>query len=149
MAAVRAATPSLPFGSDAGPALNSKRKLTSGEEFGRSTLAIFGEPFPARATGAATANTKMIAINTTRLLLSCILRVLLVRQRHDGAVTVDKILPGHRLDVFGRDRGVEIVNLVQRLRRAAQRDIRRKARCDGFRIVHAERKAVFQIRLHR
>src|SRR5712692_4028761 len=112
MAAVRAATPSLPFGSDAGPTLNNKRKLTSGEEFGRSTLAIFGEPFPARATGAATANIKMIAIKTTRLLLSCILRVLLVRQRHDSAVTVDEILAGHRPDVFGGDRGVQIIYLV-------------------------------------
>src|SRR5689334_12215374 len=108
IAAVSAATPSLPFGSEAGPVLNSNLKLTRGEEFGNSTVAIVGETFPARARGASKImivdNTKTIAINITLVLLCCILRILLVRQGHDRAVLVNEVLAGHRLNVFRRDR---------------------------------------------
>src|SRR2546428_2645173 len=86
-----AATPSLPFGSEAAPTLNSKRNVTRGDEFGKSTVGIFAGTFLTAATDSA----KMSAIAVTRLLLS-ILSILLVRQCDDRAVSVDDILACHR-----------------------------------------------------
>src|SRR5438105_5013408 len=135
MLAVSWANPSLPFGSLAEPTLKSRRKVTSGDEFGRVTVAIAGAAFPASATGTRADEAMMSAKTRARLLLRSILLLLLLRQRNDGAVFRDEILPGHRLQVRRRDRRINVIDLVDRLRRAPQRDERRKIRGYRFGVV--------------
>src|ERR1700760_3679817 len=101
MLAVSDASPSLPFGSLAAPVLNSRRKVTRGDEFGNNTVAIAFGAFPASASGAKTDAMRMSAANSAPLLLRSIFRrLLLMRQSDDGAVFGDKIFFGHRLQVF-------------------------------------------------
>src|SRR5689334_20187535 len=139
--AVKRASPSLPFGSLAEPTLKSKRKVTSGDELGRVTDAIAGAAFPASATGARADEAMLSATINARLLLRNILLLLLLGQRDDGAVFRDKILLRHRLQVSGRDRRINVVELVDRLRRPPQRDERRQVRRYRLGVVERQREA--------
>src|SRR5438128_5785205 len=117
MLAVSAASPSLPFGSEAAPTLKSRRKVTSGDEFGNDTVAIGIATFPASAIGAKTDEAMMSAKDRARLLLRSILGLLLLRQGDDGAMLRDKVFLSHRLQVFGRDRRINLENFVDGFRR--------------------------------
>src|SRR5262249_15809972 len=124
IAAVSAATPSFPAGSDAEPTLNRIRKLTRGDDLCKRRSAILGALFP------PSANTKagdMIAVSRTGQIHFRILPLLLVGQGHDGSMLGDEILAGHRLQVIGRDRCIKVIQLIHCFRRAAERNVGSKA----------------------
>src|SRR6185503_16568682 len=115
--AVTAATPSLPLGSEAEPMLNSRRKLTRGEEYGRSTEAMLEAAFPARARptpGAATAKISVTATTASRILLTRIL-FLIVGENDRRSLRLDKILACHLLNVFRRNCRIQVIKFVQGL----------------------------------
>ena len=150
MEAVNAATPSFPFGSEAEPTLNKKRKLMSGDVLGKSTDAMLDGAFPARTRprpGAAIAKINPAEISASRLLTRILF--LLVREDNCCPLRLDKILLCHLLNILRRYRSVQVVKLVQRFGCAPQRNVRSKIRGDRFRVVQAQRKAILEIRFHR
>src|SRR5258708_38411380 len=107
--AVSAATPSLPLGSRAAPMLNRMRKLTKGDEFGKSSIAVFGEPFPARASMrggvSATPRIRTRAAGQTRLLLTRILSSLVCKDNR-YAMFLREVLTSHVLYILRINGGV-------------------------------------------
>src|SRR6185437_1798144 len=115
---------------------NNKRKLTSGDELGKSTDAMLEEAFPASARlrfGAATATINTTAISARRLLTRILL--LLVRENDRRALALDEVFLSHLLNVLRRDRGVQLIDLVESLGRALERNVRRKISRDRFGVI--------------